>query len=309
MTDAPPVIDMMPLADIGQPKRLAFEIHKQLRAQFGSVPLRLPLDGIAAAVGIAGIREFETTSFDGTLVLQDGVGAIGLRRGMQRGRRNFTLGHELGHYLVPTHRLSKTRFECTSGFMGYRRGKRDEWERRPTLERIEVEANEFSATLLVAIPEYRDERAKLGRGCDVAHVRPLAQAFDVSQEMMASVYVAHESETAAIVTSHNGEVRRIIPKSDFPYMGLRAGMEIPRGSLTRDFRAANDAGEVSKVAEVEIHTWLENKGNVSSLCEQVILQRNGWAMTLLSVEEDEEDDEADDRNWNRRNSPRRAFGF
>lgn len=307
MSDAPN-IDLMPLADIGQPKRLAFEIHKQLRAQYGSVPLRMPLEGIAAAVGIGHIEERETSAFEGALVLSNGGAAIGLRKGMMRGRRNFTLGHELGHYLVPTHRLSKTRFECTSQFMRYQRGKRDEWERRPTLERIEVEANEFSAALLIAIPEYRAERAKLGRGCDVAHIRPLADAFAVSQEMMASVYVAHEAETAAVVTSHKGKVRRIIPKGGFPFMGLRYDMEIPRGSLTREFRAANDIGEVSKIEEVEIHIWLERKGNVTALSEQVILQRDGWAMTLLTVEEDEEDDEADDRNWNRRNIPRRAIG-
>ena len=301
-------IDLMQLADVGQPKRLAFEIHKQLRAQFGSVPLRVPLNGIASAVGIVCIKEHETTAFEGALALNGSQGAIGLRKGMPRGRRNFTLGHELGHFLVPTHRLAKTRFECTSQFMRYQRGKREEWERRPSAERIEVEANEFSAALLVAIPEYRAERAKLGRGCDVAHIRPLAEAFAVSQEMLASVYVAHEHEITAIVTSHNGKVRRIIPKGDFPFMGLHAGMEIPRASLTRAFRAANDPGEVSKIEEVDIHTWVERKGNVHSLCEQVILQRDGWAMTLLSVEVDEGDDEADDRNWNRRNRPRHVYG-
>ena len=81
-------------------------------------------------------------------------------------------------------------------------------------------------------------------------------------------------------------------------------MEIPRQSLTREFRAANDEGEVSNAQEVEIHTWLERRSGVSSLCEQVILQRDGWAMTLLTIEQDEEDDEADDSNWNRRNTRR-----
>lgn len=81
-------------------------------------------------------------------------------------------------------------------------------------------------------------------------------------------------------------------------------MEIPRQSLTREFRAANDEGEFSSAQEVEIHTWLERRTSVSSLCEQVILQRDGWAMTLLTIERDEDDDEADDSDWNRRNTRR-----
>ena len=301
-----PKIDLLELADIGQPRRLAFEIHKQLRVQYGAVPLRVPLRGIATAVGIAAIREHDTKAFDGALVIDGNSGAIGLRRGMPTGRANFTIGHELGHFLIPTHRMRNHNFQCTKTHMGHQRGTPDAWAARPAAEQIEVEANEFAASLLVPIPEFRAERAKLARGNDVGHIRPLAQAFDVSQEMVASIYVNHSSETAAIITSHKGSVKRIIAKPDFPYLGLRGGMELPRHSLTREFRADNDAGEVSNAEEVEIHTWIERKGQVTSLSEQVVLQRDGWAMTLLTVEQDEEDDEADDRNWNRRNRP--AFG-
>lgn len=299
-----PAIDLVELADVGQPRRIAYAIHKQLRAQYGAVPTRVPLHGIAAAVGINGIKEFDTEAFDGMLAIDGNNGAIGLRRGMMSGRRNFTIGHELGHFLIPTHRMRNRNFQCAPKHMRYERGKADEWERRPATEQLEVEANEFSAALLVPAPEYRTERAKFARGPDVAHIRPLAQAFDVSQEMMARIYINGSSESAALIISNKGTVRRIIPKADFPYMGLRAGMEIPRQSLTREFRAANDEGEVSNAQEVEIHTWLERRTGVSSLCEQVILQRDGWAMTLLTIEQDEDDDEDDDSNWNRRNTRR-----
>jgi Zn-dependent peptidase ImmA (M78 family) len=297
----PPVIDMMSLADLGQPRRIAFEIHKQLRAQYGSVPLRMPLAEVASAVGIAGIKEFDTDAFDGTLLIRDGVGAIGIRAGMSPGRRNFTIGHELGHFLIPTHRMRNRKFECTPKHMRYQRARPAEWDQRPAAERIEVEANEFAAAFLVPAAEYRAERAKLARRSDVSHIRPLAEAFGVSQEMMASVYVGQSPKPTAVVTSQNGIVRRIIAKPDFPYLGLRNGMEIPRGSLTRDFRAVNDVGAVSAVEDIEIHTWAERKGAIASLCEQAIIQRNGWAMTMLTVEEEETDDEADDTNWNRRN--------
>jgi Zn-dependent peptidase ImmA (M78 family) len=299
-----PAIDLMELADLGQPRRIAFAIHKQLRQQYGAVPAKVPLRGIATAVGINGIKEFETKSFDGTLVIDGNSGAIGLRAGMPAGRQNFTLGHELGHFLIPTHRIRNRNFHCAPKDMRAQRGEASEWDRRTALERLEVEANEFSAALLVPMPEYRAERGKLSRDCDVEHIRLLANAFNVSQEMMASVYVKHSAETAAIIISHKGLVRRVIPKPDFPWMGLSAGAELPRHSLTQQFRAQNDPGEVSNAEEVEIYTWIERKGQVTSLSEQVILQRDDWATTLLTVEQDDEDDEANDRNWNRRSRRR-----
>jgi Zn-dependent peptidase ImmA (M78 family) len=296
-----PQIDLMTLADIGNPKRLALEIHKQLRQQYGTLPTRMPLDAIAEAVGIVGIKEFQTSAFDGTLVAKDGTGAIGLRKGMPLGRRNFTLGHELGHFLIPTHQV-RGKFECVAKVMRYGRGKAAEWEKKPEIERIEVEANEFSATLLVPVPEFREERAKLGRTNDVTHVRALALTFAVSQEMMARIYVAQSTEKSAIILSQNGVVKRVIPKSDFPYLGLRAGAEVPRLSLTKQFQRSNHTGFTSSADEVDVHTWLETQGAVTSVVEQVALQRDGWATTLLTVEEEERDDDTDDRSWNRSNS-------
>jgi Zn-dependent peptidase ImmA (M78 family) len=301
MSSPPPQIDLMPLADIGNPKRLALEIHKQLRLQYGSVPAQMPLEALAEALGIVGIKEFDTSTFDGTLVTKDGAGAIGLRKGLPSGRRNFTLGHELGHFLIPTHQVRR-KFECSSKVMRFGRGKASEWDRKPEVERIEVEANEFSATLLVPVPEFREVRAKLGRTSDVTHIRMLAQTFAVSQEMMAQIYVAQSKTKSAIILSQNGVVRRVIPKSDFPYLGLRAGAELPRLSLTKQFQRANESGLTSSADEVDIHTWIEHQGAVTSVVEQVTLQREGWATTLLTVEEEEQEDDFDDRNWNRRNT-------
>jgi Zn-dependent peptidase ImmA (M78 family) len=291
-------IDLIALADIGQPFKLAVELHRQLRKQFGSVPSRVPLTSIAKAVGIVGIKEFNTDEFEGTLVIQDGAGAIGLRKGLRSGRRNFTLGHEIGHFLIPNHRFQRTRFECAKVDM-----RRDRvggnWDARPAVERIEVEANEFSAALLVPVPEYQNERRRLGASSDVSHIRHLAEVFDVSQEMMAKIYVNSADDKIAIITSHEGKVRRIIPKAGFPYLGLRGGIPIPNGTLTRNFKpSGNDA--ISGLNEVPIHTWLERKGDVTALYEQAFVQDEGWAMTLLMIDEEVVDEDDDDRNWNRR---------
>lgn len=292
-------VDMMELADLGQPARIAHEIHRQLRQQFGTVPRRMPLEALASAVGIVGIKLFEETSFEGTLVLHEGRGAIGIRSGMRSGRHNFTLAHEIGHFLIPSHRMQRQEFLCEPVDM--RRVRGGNFSEQPAVERIEIEANEFAAALLVPAPEFKLERKALGTACDVAHIRQLAEMFDVSQEVMAKIYVMAADEKAAIITSHNGVVKRVIPQQGFPFLGLRKNSLIPSGALARSFSltAANDS--ISALREVPTHTWLEKRGAVSALYEQVFMQEDGWVMTLLLVDEDEEDEDADDHNWNRRN--------
>lgn len=258
------------------------------------------LHGIAKAVGIVDVREYAVENFLGTLVIKDGKGAIGLRRGLQPGRRNFTLGHEIGHYLIPTHRLKRQKFECTKTDMN--RVRSGNLDSTPPLERIEIEANEFAATLLIPGPEYKAERKKLGKSPDVRHIRELARIFDVSQEMMAGTYVRMEDAKLAVILSQNGVVKRIIPCPNFPYMGLRKDILLPTGSLTHSYICSSSPGTVSDMQERHTDAWLENGNAVSALYEQVLIQERGWATTMLSIDEDEVDDEADDRNWNRRSS-------
>lgn len=293
---------MMELADLAQPRKIAWEIHKQLRAQYGAVPRHVPLDGIARAVGIVAIDEFDTDRFEGTLVVQGDKGAIGLRRGLIPGRRNFTLGHELGHFLNPWHRKLGSKFECNKRDVVAKRSAG--FDQKPAQERIEVEANEFSAALLVPAPEFRDARNELGSDIDVTHIRTLADAFAVSQEFMASIYVDQADSKLAIIHSQNGVVQRFTLAREFPYMGLRRGVPLPVASLTKEFMGIHGAGKTSNLREVPTGTWLERRGSVTALYEQVLVQSNGWATTLLMIDEDEIDDQEDDSNWNRRNLPR-----
>lgn len=295
-------IDEIALADIGQPGRLAIELHRQLRVQFGTVPTRIPLHGIAKAVGIVDVQEYDVEKFLGTLVIKEGRGAIGLQRGLQSGRRNFTLGHEIGHFLIPTHRIKRTNFECTKTDMN--RVRSGNLDNMPPLERIEIEANEFVATLLIPGPEYKAERKKLGKSPDVQHIRALARTFDVSQEMMAGTYVRMEDTKIAIIISQSGIVKRIIPCLNFPFMGLRKGVPLPPNCLTKSYVRSSSPGTVSDMREWRTDAWLETARSVSALYEQVLVQEKGWATTLLSIDEDEIDEDDDDSNWNRRNTRR-----
>jgi hypothetical protein len=78
-----------------------------VRKHLDRVRLRFPLAEFADAVGVAGIKEFNTNAFEGTLVIKDGVGVIGLRKVLRSGRRILTLGHAIGHFLIPNHRFQR----------------------------------------------------------------------------------------------------------------------------------------------------------------------------------------------------------
>ena len=75
---------------------------------------------------------------------------------------------------------------------------------------------------------------------------------------------------------------------------------MPKGSLL--LRKRHELSVASEIDETDAAVWIDvSRGaRAPMLFEQVYRQQGGYAIILLSVEAVEEDDEADDRNWNRR---------
>jgi hypothetical protein len=74
---------------------------------------------------------------------------------------------------------------------------------------------------------------------------------------------------------------------------------VPKGSLL--LRKRHDMSVASEMHESDAALWLDVSWGKRSpkLYEQVYPQQNGYALILLSIEAQKENDEADDRNWNR----------
>jgi Zn-dependent peptidase ImmA (M78 family) len=296
-------IDLMALSDIGgQPLKLAAEIHRQLRLAHGDVPLPLPLSELATAVGIKQIEKRDTDAFEGALITDADKtkGIIAVRNGMTLGRTRFTIGHELGHFLNPFHREHSGTFHCKITAMNARRDDGQKWNERSVGNRIEIEANEFSLSLLVPTPEFIRMRKTLGDS-DITHVVTLADQFEVSKEVMARLYVNGAPDKIGIITSKDGCAKNFILPREFPYLGMNKGMPLPSLSFAQDFLASAKPGATSELSEVRTDIWLDCQGNVTALYEQTLAQRDGWALTMLMIEEEAEDSEdEDDSNWNRR---------
>src|SRR6516225_3233020 len=110
------------------------------------------------------IREVNANSFDGALVRARDIpcGVILIRKSIQeRGRKHFTLAHELGHYLLPNH--DHTELACTKSDIG-------NWS--DGSKQTEREADEFAAELLMPLLRSSRSLAPRRRRCKQSRKLP-----------------------------------------------------------------------------------------------------------------------------------------
>jgi Zn-dependent peptidase ImmA (M78 family) len=279
------------LADCITPEALLAEIHK---LQAGAFPIPVPVDEWALALDISAITALETKGFEGGLLMfaDRSSGTILVNEAAGCRRRRFTIGHELGHFLLPWHTpRSGQGFLCSSKDMAVFRA-------TPGGDRyieMEAQANRFSAGILMPIAPMRaDLRAR--RHFDVSHIVQLADRYEVSKEAMARRCVDLHDDAIAVVFSRAGNVVRTYRGKEFPRLNVAANDPLPAGSVAR--RAMLAAGQSSEWGESPADQWLENtRGTVS---EQTIGQQNGFRLTLLMFDthnDDPDDDEEVGRAW------------
>lgn len=276
-------IDRIELADCGSPEKIIGEILRQIP----DMPIPVPIEQLAAAVDITAIHRLTTAGFEGGLVTQpervDGVILVNSSGSAQRQR--FTIGHELGHYLIISHQPSMAgQFTCSKADMAVRKADRDDCAKR-----MEMEANRFSAGILMPLVRFKPDMRNLGSP-DLKHILALAEQYDMSREATALQYVLHHDTACAVVLSKDGIVRRTYKPARFPFIEIGTGSPLPTPSLTA--RMNNRAG--SAWDELSSGVWLSARdGKQSVLQEQAMPLSGGWMMTLLIHEQtdDEDDDE------------------
>jgi len=110
-----------------------------------------------------------------------------------KGRINFTLAHEFGHYLL--HRRDHPdRIEC---------GEQDLVRWDSAYGQIEHEANEFAANLLMPLDDYRqqiDVKTKI----DIDMIGHCADRYDVSLIAATLRWISYTGRRAVIVVSRDG---------------------------------------------------------------------------------------------------------
>lgn len=240
---------------------------------------------IAQALDIAEVRAQPFDGFEGML-LTDRVRSYGAilantRRGSRRAR--FTIGHELGHFLLEHHVLTDgDGFRCRTSDM------RETRETRREL-RQEVQANQFAIELLA--PAYAVTGA-LSEEPDLRDANYLREQLDLSLEAVVRRMIELREEPSAAVWSKSGRVRYTTRSDDFPFVTLKRGSALAQTTAAFRHVTRGQRG-TSAVQETHPQAWTE-RSNLE-MYEQTKVLANDLAVTLLWGEVPEDADDEDDR--------------
>ena len=269
-------LDRMALDDVGtNPQRIAEAILEQMRYGIG----RVPVQQIALALDIIEIRQEKLTNFEGALFTQPerdcGSILVNARSGPRR--RRYTIGHELYHFLNSMHRpITQAGFQCTAKDLRTAPSKNKDRHLRQ-----EAEANTFAIELLA--PRQRIKGFTLHEA-DLGHVLDIANEFDISKEAAARRYIALHDEILAVIFSKDSKVLYSDRGKNFPWLCLNKNDEMP--VLMPHLQNS----KLSEFDEVEPSDWIA-KSQGAVLSAQTLYQQDGYAMTLLKLDETDEDDD------------------
>lgn len=268
-------LDRIELDGVGSPARLAARIHELAP----ELPLDFDIKALCRLLDIHDIRETDTSAYEAAIVMDEykADGMILLSRSSSAKRKRFSIGHELGHFLLPTHLPKSGGFACSHGDLND-----SDASTKNRHVRIEAEANRFAAHLLMPP---RKIRANLTTPQpDLNEVQRLANEFFVSKEAMARSYVDAHRETLALVFLHHGRIERFCKPDDFPFIDVAIGQEASADSIAIGYDLTK-AG-ASEMTECDPGVWLGewSQRQVETLNEQVLVQREGHAIVLLHAE-------------------------
>lgn len=261
-------LDLIELADCVRPEQLIVEILRQNPL----IPVPVPIEELARCAGISKIEAFSSSGFEGALIANDtkSDGLIFYNCQVPRPRQRFTIGHELGHFLLPWHRQSS--FRCSADDISSRTNK--DWER---------EANQFSAELLMPT-ELLKQRLHPSAAFDLSDVIRVKDEFETSFESTTRRIVELSEQAYAVVFSKNNLVRYVIYSKYFnSRLYVRKGSQLPIKSFRR-----LDSSSVDDWHELDSYWWFgePTRGveNPKTIFEQTLVQEDGYKATLLTYE-------------------------
>ena len=276
-------VTRLDLDGTGSPLGLAGKI---LEAE-PTLVIPVPIEDLARQLDIQDIAELTTEGFEGGLITDDvrSSGIVLVRKGMNRHRRRFTIGHELGHFLIPTHRPATPQgFLCSARDL-------NKWSnnQQDRAGRMEAEANRFAAAILLPPPHLRRFMNGFGNP-HLEQALAIHEHFDVSKEAAARAYASHHRGRVAVVVAHNNRVLRIYRSSTLPKLCVAPGSTLPRLNVP-----TSSPGSLSRMELGRSEFWLESEWGkrLPRVYEQVLFQKDTFALIMLWCEEGEDDEDYD----------------
>ena len=192
------------------------------------------------------VQEVDAEGFDGALVRARDVpvGAIVVRRSIpEDSRKNFTIAHEIGHFLMPGH--DESGGVCSSGDIG-------NWK-YPANAR-EREADEFAAELLM--PEASIRSFIESSPPSLGVIEEIARRFRSSFSSAAWRYCDVTRERCAVVWSASGQVQWSKRSRYFGYC-LQKGGPVLKGTFAFGCTSSSRGPSLPKPVSAEL--WIQSK--------------------------------------------------
>lgn len=211
----------------------------------GSRGTATDLGRIALALNLE-VLEVDAEGFDGALVRAKDVpvGAIVVRRSILEGsRKNFTIAHEIGHFLMPGHEESEG--VCASNDIG-------NWKQPANA--FEREADEFAAELLM--PEASVRSFIESSPPSLGVIEEIAGKFRSSFSSAAWRYCDLTRDRCAVVWSAKGQIQWSKRSRYFGYR-LRKSGAVRKGSFAFGCTTSSRGPSLPKPVSAEL--WLRSK--------------------------------------------------
>lgn len=232
------------------------------------------LEEIARRIGLS-IEEADVSGFEGALVRPEGVpvGIIALSRNIrEKARRNFTIAHEIGHFVLPGH--DSVGNVCPSHQIE---------SLSKNVDRYEQEANEFAGELLIPTAQ-GSKIVQRGTPC-LTVIKELANNFNASLTASGWRYCELTPERCALVVSTKEKIAWYKPSDDFGFH-VKVGDEVERGSVA--FDCFQQRQVPSEPVSVPASLWLASSNLLPDAKvweESMLLANYGAVLTLLWLKE------------------------
>lgn len=230
------------------------------------------IEDLVQKVGLT-VRDVDSTNFEGALITHRGRkrGIIAVKRSIREpGRRNFTIAHELGHYVLPGHGMDECYCKSTEI---------ESWQKN-VIRAQEFDANSFaSETLLPSKALYPLVNQK---GLTLALAKELSVQFTTSLTATLMKCAEVSEETCAVVCSVNGEIVWTRKSEGFHLF-------IPYARLSNDMLAGRllESGQRELTGEVLVSSWIDNDSNDRSAKlweESILLPNYDTVLSILTIE-------------------------
>jgi|TARA_A100000171_G_scaffold33490_1_gene31903 hypothetical protein len=263
--------------DTPRPKRCANEISVILRTVFGTDRFPVNVREVAREISaqkfpddpLTMIRGSDLPGFEGALMpASSGKKGWGIlyNNSQSPGRINFTLGHEFGHYLI--HRLRYPNgFQCSTEDMA-------SWDSE--YGQLEHQANEFAATLLMPLDDFRAQvTATQKPGFDV--IGGCAERYEVSLIAATLRWLQFTTRRSMLVVSRDGFILWARSSNTALKSGLffktsgQPPIEVPEKSL---------AGQRGQISDPMTTAWHDAALWLREPCQEHVLFSDQYNFTL-----------------------------